>query len=101
MNFTHFCSNFYKYSKLFEGYKNFMALTNTSSKKMAIEQQRGVLQHRSTKLKADNICNEEFDEEESRHQHNQDLEDAVNDHFQDLKTVPLKRKIEPEVILKL
>ena len=78
-----------------------MAFTNTSSKRVSIEQQREVLQQRSTKLKAEQICNEEFDEEESRRKHNQELEDAVNDHFHDSKTVPLKRKIEPEVIIKL
>ena len=74
-----------------------MALTNTSSKKMAIEQQRGVLQHRSTKLKAEKICNEAFDEDESRHKHNQDLDDSINDHFKVLKTTTLKKKNEPEV----
>jgi hypothetical protein len=78
-----------------------VALTNTSSKRVSIEQQREDLQHRSIKLKAEQNCNEVFDEEESRRKHDQELEDAVNDHFHDLRTVPLKRKIEPEVIIKL
>ena len=78
-----------------------MALTNTSSKRVLIDQQCGILQHRSTKLKAEKICNETFDEEESRLNHNQDLEDAVNDHFQDLETVSSKRKIKPEVTNKI
>ena len=63
---------------------------------MLIEQQRGNLQHRSTKLKAEKIRNEAFDEDESRHKHNQDLEDSINDHFNDLKTTSLKKN-EPEV----
>ena len=78
-----------------------MALKNTSSKRVSIDQQRGILQHRSTKLKAEKIFNESFDEEESRLKHNQDLEDAVNDHFQDLETVSSKRKIKPEVTNKI
>jgi hypothetical protein len=62
-----------------------------------IEKQRGALQHRSTKLKAEKSHNEAFDEDESRHKHNQDLQDSINDHFQDLKTISLKKTIEPEV----
>ena len=64
---------------------------------MLIEKQREALQHRSTKLKADKIRNEAFDEDESKHKNNQDLEDSINDHFKGLKTTTLKKKNEPEV----
>ncbi len=64
---------------------------------MLIEKQREALQHRSTKLKAEKIRNEAFDEDESRRKHNQDLEDSISDHFKVLKTTSLKKKNEPKV----
>ncbi len=63
---------------------------------MLIKQQRGNLQHRSTKLKAKKSRNEAFDEDERRHKHNQDLENSINDHFNDFKTTSLMKN-EPEV----
>jgi len=72
-------------------------LTNTPSKRVSIVQQREVLKEKSMLLKAEKSRNEPFDEVESRIKHNQDLEESINDHFQDSKTLSLKRKIEPEV----
>jgi hypothetical protein len=59
--------------------------------------QREILKARSAKMKNQRGRNEEFDEEKSRHKHNLNLENSVNGHFHDLKTVLSKRKIEPEV----
>jgi len=75
-----------------------MALSNTSSKRVSILKQREVLKEKSLLLKLERSRNEPFDEEENRIKHNQDLEESINDHFQDSKTLSsLKKKIEPEV----
>ena len=51
-----------------------MALTNTSSKRVSILQQRDVLKASSIRLKAERIRDKEFDEEESRQKHDEALE---------------------------
>ena len=74
-----------------------MALANSSSKRLSISQEREVLKARSFSLKIERTRNEAFDEEESRQNHDKDLEDSINDHYQNLKTESLKRKIESGV----
>ena len=75
-----------------------MALTNTSSKRVSIFQQRDVLKASSIRLKAERARDKEFDEEESRQKHDEALEESVNEHYKALKTVSLKTKSELVVI---
>ena len=76
-----------------------MALTNSSSKRLSISQEREVLKARSLSLKIERTRNEAFDEEESRQNHDKDLEDSINDHYQNFKAGSLKRKGKPEVTI--
>ena len=76
-----------------------MALTNSSSKRVSINQEREVLKKRSLSIKIERTRKEDFDEEESRQNHDKDLEDSINEHYQNFKTGSLKRKSKPEVTI--
>ena len=76
-----------------------MALTNSSSKRVSINQEREVLKAKSIRLKAESARDKEFDEEESRQRHDKDLEDSINDHYHNFKTGSLKRKSKPKVTI--
>ena len=76
-----------------------MALTNSSSKRVSINQEREVLKAKSIRLKAEKARDEDFDEDESRQRHDKDLEYSINDHYHNLKTGLLKRKSKPEVTI--
>ena len=84
--------NSVKYFALIQGFENYLALENTPNKRKSIQDQRKLLELESTKLKKKRSHYDEFEEEESRHRHDEATVEAVTEHYQALATTTKKKK---------
>ena len=80
------------------GYQNYLTLHNTPSKRKSISSQRKMLELESIKLKKKRSCYEEFDEDESRREHDKATVEAVMEHYQALSPATSKTKKYKQVI---
>ena len=86
------CVIYFEYFALIQGFKNYLALENTPSKRKSINAQRTILELESTKLKTKRSSYEEFDYDESRRQHDDATMEAATEHYQTLATTSKKKK---------